>query len=179
MRNWAGLVGLVGLVLCGIAGGQEAKPESTKQPVVSQTARLQAAKTVFVRHSGGSEIPYNVIETGLQGWARLMVVEDPAKADLIAEISSPSDGSGVSVSSTTMPSSTHPGRDDAKTTTSRDLSNSPVKLVVYDAKSKVALWSAMEQPKMGLKQKAREDKLVEAAQRLLAKFRERVEPERQ
>jgi hypothetical protein len=33
---------------------------------------------------------------------------------------------------------------------------------VYDAKSKVALWSATEQPKMGLKQKAREDKLVEA-----------------
>jgi hypothetical protein len=179
MRNNAGLMGLVVLVLWGVASGQEATPQTTKQPVVSQTARLQAAKTVFVRRAGGSEIPYNVIESGLQGWGRMMVVEDPAKADLIAEISSPSDGSGVSVSSTTGPSSTSPGRDDAKTTTSRDLSNAPVKLVVYDAKSKVALWSTMEQPKMGLKQKAREDKLVEAAQRLLAKFRERVEPEKQ
>jgi hypothetical protein len=179
MRDKAGLTVFVLLVLCGIASGQEAKPEATKQPVVSQTARLQAAKTVFVRHSGGSEIPYNVIESGLQGWGRMILVEDPAKADLIAEISSPSDGTGVSVSSTTIPVGTSSGRDDAKTTTSRELSNSPVKLVVFDAKSKVALWSAMEQPKMGMKQKAREDKLVEAAQRLLAKFRERVEPEKQ
>lgn len=171
---------VTGIVLgcMGWMGAQEAaKPEAGRAPVVSQTARLQAAKTVFVRRSGGSEIPYNVIEAGLQGWGRMMVVEDPAKADLIAEISAPSDGSGVSVSSTTVPSSSSPGRDDAKTTTTKDLSNAPVKLVVYDAKSKVALWSAMEQPKMGFKQKGREDKLVEAAQRLLAKFRERVEPE--
>ena len=177
MRNWAGMMGFLLLMLCGIAVGQEARPETTKQPVISQTARLQAAKTAFVRNLGGSEIPYNVIEAGVQGWGRLTVVDDPKKADLILEISSPSDGSGVSVSSTTVPSTKVAGRDDEKTTTTKDLSNAPVKLVVYDGKNKVALWSAMEQPKMGLKQKGREDKLVEAAQRLLAKFRQRIEPE--
>lgn len=179
MRNRARLTGVVLLMLCRIGVGQEAKPETTKQPAISQTARLQAAKTAFIRNSGGSEIPYNVIETGVQGWGRLTLVEDPKKADLILEISSPSDGSGVSVSSTTVPSTKTAGRDDEKTTTTRDLNNAPVKLVVYDGKNKVALWSAVEQPKMGLKQKGREDKLVEAAQRLLAKFRQRVEPESQ
>jgi hypothetical protein len=83
------------------------------------------------------------------------------------------------MSSTTMPSSNVAGRDDQRVTTTKDLTNSPVKLVVFDAKSKSALWSGMEQPKLAMKQKAREDNLVEAAQRLLAKFRERVEPERQ
>jgi hypothetical protein len=151
----------------------------TKQPVISQTARLQAAKTAFVRNGGGSEIPYNVIETGVQGWGRYVLVDDAQKADLILEVSSPSDGSGVSVSSTTVPSTRVAGRGEDKTTTTKDLSNAPIKLVVYDAKNKVALWSAMEQPKMGLKQKGREDKLVEAAERLLTKFRERVEPEKQ
>src|SRR5689334_17843417 len=126
-------------VLGGIARGEEAKPEAGREPRGWQGARLQTGQTGFGRRAGGSEISYNVIESGLQGWGRLMVVEDPTKADLIAEISSPSDGSGVSVSSTTVPSSTSPGRDDAKTTTSRDLTNDPVKLVVYDAKSKVAL----------------------------------------
>src|SRR6266542_6892256 len=102
MRNWAGMMGFVLLMLGGIAIGQETKAEPTKQPVVSQTARLQAAKTAFIRNSGGSDIPYNVIESGVQGWGRLTLVEDPKKADIILEISSPSDGTGLSVSSTTV-----------------------------------------------------------------------------
>lgn len=61
-------------------------------------------------------------------------------------------------------------------TTSRDLSNAPIKLVIFDGRSRAALWSASEQPKSALRQKNRQDNVVEAAQKLLSKLRERVEP---
>lgn len=46
---------------------------------------------------------------------------------------------------------------------------------VYDPKSKMLLWSASEQPKFAMKQKAREDNLVNAAQHLISKFRDRMD----
>ncbi len=155
------------------AYAQENPP--AKKPVpLSPSARLAAAKTVFVKNAGGSEIPYNVISSALEGWPRLMLVDTPEKADLIVEISSPTEGNGVSVSSSTRTNSM--GRPETSTTTSRDLSVSQISMVVYDAKNKVALWSAREQPKSAFRQKAREDNLVEAAQRLFTKFRDRIEP---
>jgi hypothetical protein len=50
-------------------------------------------------------------------------------------------------------------------------------MIVYDARSKMALWSSSEQPKSALRQKNRQDRIVETAQRLVSQFRQRVEPE--
>ena len=52
-----------------------------------------------------------------------------------------------------------------------------VKLVVADAKTNMPLWSGTEQPKFAMKQKNREDNVLQAAQRLVTRLRERVEPE--
>ncbi len=152
---------------------QENSP--AKKPVpLSPSARLAAAKTAFLKSGGGSDIPYNVISSALEGWPRFALVDSPEKADLIIEISSPTEDNGVSVSSSTRTNVM--GKPESSTTTTRELSVSQIKMVVYDAKNKVALWSATEQPKSAFRQKAREDNLVEAAQRLFTKFRDRIQP---
>jgi hypothetical protein len=48
-------------------------------------------------------------------------------------------------------------------------------MTVRDAKSKTPLWSATEQPKFAMKQKAKEDNLVKASQLLVSKFHDRIE----
>jgi hypothetical protein len=130
-----------------------------------------AAKTAFVKNTeGGSDIPYNVIEGALEGWARLMLVDSPEKADIVIEISAPQDSLGTSVSTTTD----HGGKTTSRS--SRDLNVEIIKMAVYDAHTHLMLWSANEKPKGAFKDKAREDNLVAASQRLLAKFRDRLEP---
>ncbi len=157
------------VVLSIIAVGQE-----TKKPVaITPSARLAAAKTAFVKNGGGSDIPYDAVLSGMEGWGRFVLVDSPQKADIIVEIASPSEGGGVSLSSST---STGSGRREEKTTTTRQLSGNTVKLVVYDARNKVPLWSASEQAKSAFRQKAREDNLLQAGQRLVSKFRDRLEP---
>ncbi len=146
----------------------EKKEEPAKKPV-SPTARLVAAKTAVVQNGGGTEIPYNVILSGVEGWGRFQLVDSPDKADIIIEVTSPEDeskpkGRGASVSG--RPQDEPPpsyGPDE-------------IKLVVRDARTRLGLWSATERPKGGFRQRAREDHLVEAAQRLMARFRERIEP---
>ncbi|ABF41106.1 hypothetical protein Acid345_2105 [Candidatus Koribacter versatilis Ellin345] len=150
-------------------------PES-KAPVLSPSARLAAAKTAYLKNAGGSEIPYNVISDGVEGWGRYKLVQDPTEADIIIEVMAPSSSNGVSVSAGTS-SDQHLGAPAQSMTTSKELTITRITLIVYDARSKAALWSATEQPKSAMKAKTRQDNVVESAQRLLTKFRERVEPE--
>jgi hypothetical protein len=165
------------LLAIGMPAQQTAKdktePETKKPVYVSPSARLAAAKTAVVLNAGGSEIPYNVIASGVEGWGRFRVVDSRSQADVIIEISSPEEDN-VSVSSKNHVGAG--GRMEDSTSTTRSLSNGAVKLVVYDAKTHMALWSASEQPKGGFRQRAREDHLVEAAEHLMTKFRERIEP---
>ena len=50
-------------------------------------------------------------------------------------------------------------------------------LSVLDAHDRVVLWSGSERPKSSLKQKQREDNIVEASLRLFRRFRNVIEPE--
>lgn len=149
-------------------------PEKKPPVFVPPSVRLKEAKSVFIKNGGGSDIPFNVIESGVEGWGRYLLAESPEKADLIVEVTSPSEETGISVTSKTTTGS---GPTEQSTTSSKELGSGPIKLVVYDARNHVPLWSATEQPKGAFKQKNREDKLVEAAQKLVHAFRERVEPQ--
>jgi hypothetical protein len=155
--------------------GQEA-PKPT--PPMNPFTRLTAAKTIFIKNGGGSDIPFNVIESAMEGWGRYEIVHSADKADLILEVTSPTEnsGGGVSISSSTKADGS--GRPEQSTSTSRDISSSggPVKIVVYDAHSKAALWSATEQAKSAMRQKGREDNLVQAAEKVFTKFHDRIEP---
>lgn len=162
------------ILLCFTAVAQEAAKPT---PPMNPYTRLTAAKSVYMKSAGGSEIPFNVITTSMEGWGRYIIVNSADKADLIMEVTSPAEtGGGVTVSSSTKPG--NDGRPEQSSSTSREISpaGGPVKIVVYDARSKAALWSGMEQAKSAMRQKAREDNLVQAAEKVFSKFHDRIEP---
>ena len=151
-------------------------PAPAAKPMLSPTARLQAAKTAYVKNMDGSAVGYETIMTTLEGWGRYRMLASPEKADLIVEVTSPSDpDSGISMSSST---STASGKYEQSNKSSREISSGggPMRLVVRDAKTTVTLFVASEQVKGAMKKNARENNLVDAAQKLVAKFHERVEP---
>ena len=175
MRCLAPLV--VVLLISGIFLAQEkppAPPEQKNPTYVSPAARLAAAKTVFVKNNGGSEIPFNVISGGLEGWARFLPVDAPEQADIVIEVTSPDDDHTSQNTSKTKVGAS--GRMQEPDSASRNVYEGPIKMVVSDARTHLTLWAASEQPKGGFRQRARDEHLVEAAQRLVTKFRERLEP---
>jgi hypothetical protein len=163
------LIPLAGSLIALPAQEPPAKPAS-----ISASARLAAARTVFLKKAGGSDIPFNVITSDIEGWGRFTLVDSAETADLVVEVLSPEENGSVTIANSygVAPGSTQP---ESSTSTSRELPGSDVKLTVYDPRSKVPLWSGHEKAKPAMKQKVREDNLVQAAERLFAAFRQRVE----
>lgn len=163
------------MLLCGAGFAQKdapAAPPEQKKPAISSESRLLAAKTVFVRRPRGNTIPYDAISAGFEGWGRYAVVNDETKAELIVEVTAPQESSGFSVSGST---SANNGNGQA-TKSTKEFSNAPVRMVVFDGRTKTPLWSSFEQPKSAMRRKAQEDNQVEASQRLFRKFHDRIEP---
>jgi len=146
--------------------------QQQKPLVDTVSARLASAKNVLVTRARGSNIPYDVIKSTLDGWGRFTIVESLDQADLVVQVATTGDNSlSVSSSSKNLASD-----DDRSTRTSKDFSASDITMTVYDAKSKRVLWIASETAKFAVKEKARENNLVEAAERLTSKFHDRLEP---
>lgn len=150
---------------------QEQKPEEAKPTPtpLAPAARLAAAKTAMLRKTGnGSNIAYDVVSSTLDGWGRFTLVNSADKADVIVEIYSLEENNGgISVGSE---GNGHPiGR-------RGQVTPALIRLTIYDAKSHVALWTGAEHPKGAMKKVDRENNEVEAAQRLVTKFHDDVEP---
>ena len=175
MRCVAPLVAVV--LISGVLLAQEkpqAAPEQKNPVYVSPSARLLAAKAVFMKNNGGSEIPFNVISGGLEGWGRFLLVDSPEQADIVIEVTSPDDDHTSQNATKTKVGAS--GRMEESASASRNVYEGPIKMVVSDAHTHLTLWAASEQPKGGFRQRARDEHLVEAAQHLITKFRERLEP---
>ena len=166
-RSLISAVGWLCLMACA-AGAQQ-------KPAMTASAKLANARSAYLKRAGASDVAWNVISSGVEGWGRYMLVDAPGKADIIIEISQPEEG-GLSVGGTNS-RTTPTGQKGEETTSSTRLSMGAVKLVVADAKTNMPLWSGTEQPKFAMKQKNREDNVLQAAQRLVTRLRERVEPE--
>ncbi len=166
---------LLTFTICIGCFAQEKDRSSDQKPAfLSPSQRLAAAKNVYIKQSGGSEVPYNVFVGGIEGWGRYVVVDSPEQADLIIDIKSPDDDRSAHVSSD---SKTHvKGSGGVPESTRANDYDGPIRVVVSDAHTHLALWTGTEQPKGGFRARARDEHIVESAQRLLAKFRERVEP---
>jgi hypothetical protein len=103
-------------------------------------------------------------------------VNSPDKADLIIEVLAPEESTGSSVS-TKVSGDNKTGEKSSSTSSTRDFAAIQIiKLTVFDAKTKVALFSATEKPKNAWKEKARTESQIECAQKLLTLFHNRVEP---
>jgi hypothetical protein len=150
------------------------QPAEKKPLIETPSMRLAAAKNIFIYRTRGSRIPLEVISSTLEGWGRFTLVSAPDKADLLIEISSTGD-SGIQVSSSSNVSA-ESGKEEKSTSSRKDISPTDVKMTVFDVRNKRALWSATESVKFAMKEKAKQNNLVEAAERLASKFHERLEP---
>ena len=161
------------VIASGFLSNAQQPPE--KKPLIeTPSMRLAAAKNVFITRTRGSRIPLDVIKSTLEGWGRFTFVETPEKADLIIEISSTGD-SGVQVSSSSKVSP-ETGQEEKSNTTRKDISPTEVKMTVFDSRNKRGLWTATESVKFAMKEKGKENNLVDASERLASKFHERLEP---
>ena len=148
-----------------------------KKPLVMQTAsvRLASAKTVLITRTRGGDIPYDVIRTTIDGWGRFTLVKSTEQADLVIEVASTGGNNDVRVSSN-MGTSPRTGQMEQGSSSTHDLSASEVTLTVIDGANKRVLWHGTESAKYAMKQKARENNLVEASERLASKFHDKLEP---
>lgn len=157
------------------AAQQEQKPEEKRPaPPVAPAARLAAAKTAFLKKAGGGAAPFDVVSSTLEGWGKFTLVEAPEKADIIIEVFSVED-TPATVSSSIGPSR-ETGRLEQTSHTSKQITIAQIRLTVYDAKTKVSLWTGTERPKGATKKIDRENNEVEAAQHLVSRFHDYVEP---
>jgi hypothetical protein len=155
-----------------LSSGQQ--PAEKKPVMETPSMRLASARNVFMNRTHGSRIPFETIRSTVEGWERFTLVETPDKADLLIEIASSGD-SGVQVSSSSNVSP-ESGREEKSTSTRKDISPTDIKMTVSDARNKRVLWTATESVKFAMKEKAKENNLVEAAERLASKFHDRLEP---
>jgi hypothetical protein len=164
----------VAVLLLAITGAsaQQASPE--KPRVQTPAARLAEARNILIIRSRGSAIPYDVIKETVAGWGRFTLVETPEQADILIQISTSGGDSEVRVTSSND-QSTESGKPNQSYKTSKDISATDVTLTVLDARNRRVLWEARETARFAMKQTARENNLVEAAQRLASKFHERLE----
>lgn len=154
---------------------QQAEPEKKAPVVQTPAARLASAKKVLVIRTRGGDIPYETIRTTIEGWDRFTLVNAPEKADLIIEVASVGGDADVQVAGGLNPSP-QTGRFEPSTRSSRDLSATEVTMTVADARNKRVLWHGTESAKFAVRQKARENNLVEAAEKLASRFHDRLEP---
>lgn len=150
-------------------------PSPEKKPVFqTPSMRLASARNILIIRTHGSTILFETIKSTLDGWGRFSLVETKDKADLIIEVVSSGD-SGVQVSSSSSVSG-YSGQEEKSTSSRKDLTPTEVTMMVFDARNKRPLWSATESVKFAMKEKGKENNLVEAAERLAAKFHDRLEP---
>ncbi len=160
------------LFLSGFSAGAQ-QPAEKKPLIETPSMRLAAAKTVFITRTHGTRIPLEVIRSTMEGWERFTFVETPEKADLIIEISSTGD-SGVQVSSSSKVSP-ETGQEEKSNSTRKDISPTDIKMTVFDSRNKRPLWAATESVKFAMKEKGKENNLVDASERLASKFHDRLE----
>jgi hypothetical protein len=165
------------LTACSVAGVAQQQEQEKKPVIRTPASRLAEARNAqIVRTRGGSNIPYDVIKSTVDGWMRFTLVDTPDKADIIVEIVTSGDSSVQVSSSSNVSVSPETGRPEQSSSSRKDISPEEITMTVFDAKNKRVLWRSTERVKSALKQKARENNLVEAAERLASKFHDRLEP---
>ena len=190
-KSLIAILALVTLIPLTTASGQQAKTEAQssakasqppanneeKKPAVVQnpTARLTSARNVFIVRTHGSNIPYDTIRTTVDNWERFTLVDAADKADLIIEVASDGGDTNVRVTSK-MGTDYQTGRMEQSSSSSKDLSSTQISMTVSDAHNKRVLWHATAPAKYSMKEKTRENNLVEAAEKLASKFHDRLEP---
>jgi len=163
------------VVILAVVAIRAQQPAPEKPRVETPAARLANAKSVLIMRTRGNMIPYDVIRDTVDGWGRFALVQTPDQADLLIQVASTGGDSDLRVTSTSG-QSMESGRYGSSSHTSKDLSATDIKLTVLDARNRRVLWEATETAKYAMKEKARENNMVEAAEKLASKLHNKLEP---
>lgn len=179
-RTVAGALALVGLMIAAIALGRAQQPAPAATPgAPSHYDTIAAARKVFLKNAGGSDIPFNVISRDFEGWAHYLLVDSPDKADLIIEIRSPDDGSeSKDKDSDKGKSHVYSGGQPNSGSQQNEAPGPAADVIVFTVydKNKRPMWIAREQPKYTVRHKNEQAHLEEAAQKIFTRFHDRIEP---
>jgi hypothetical protein len=147
------------------------QPSTEPKKPVSTVARLQAAKTVFLKNESVTDIPFNVIQAGMESWPRYQIVNSPDKADIVLEVLAPEDPN-----STNLNKDENGGKSSKKETSKENATLQFIRLTAMDARTNAMLFMDTLRPKNSWKEANRTQNEIECAQKLFTSFKNRVEP---
>jgi len=152
------------LLLVGAAFGKHRKdiPEAPLPSAISN------AKRIFLTNGGGSNLAFDTFYSSMKQWGKYEIVGSPDNADLIVELSYYVENDGTRVWSAT---NSYTGTTQVF---SRQLFDPQLTMKIYDAKSKNALWSAIDHRQLARREKNREKETIKSAERLVDQLKTRA-----
>lgn len=137
-------------------------------PPAPLPSSITNAKRVFLANGGGSELAYDAFYAEMKKWGRYEIVGSPDDADLIIEMAYRVEQGGTHVWSAT---NTYTG---ATQVYSRQIVDPQLILTIYDAKSKMSLWSTTDHRRLARLEKNREKETINSADRLVGDLEART-----
>jgi hypothetical protein len=134
------------------------------------------AKTVFVKQIAGNDMVFDIVNNAIVGWPRYIVVDSPEKADLLVEISAPEAPKKDEGSKTSVGGGAGGQDPRAMRVPPPSYSSNDVKLVVRDSHTRAILWAGSEVAKEAFRQAKTDQNLVDATQKVVQRFHDRIEP---
>lgn len=155
------------LILLLFAGSAFAKHRKDI-PEAPLPAAIGNAKRVFLTNGGGSDLAYDAFYADMKEWGKYEIVGSPEAADLIIELSYHVENDGTRVWSAT---NSYTGKTHVYSVEDLD---PQVFLKIYDAKTKTALWSAVDHSRPARREKNEEKETIKSADRLVEQLKTRV-----
>jgi hypothetical protein len=139
-------------------------------PLAPLPSTALQAKKVFLTNGGGSNLAYDAFYSEMQKWGRYEIVGSPEAADVVIELAYMVEDRGTRVWSTT---NTY---NNTTQLHSRQLVDPQLVLTIFDAKTKVSLWSTTDHRRLARREKNREKETINSAERLVEMLKERISP---
>jgi hypothetical protein len=137
-------------------------------PLAPLPEAVVQAKKVFVTNRGGSDLAFDRFYADVKDWGRWELVGSPDAADLIMELAYRVENEGTRVWSATNSST------GATQVFSAQLLDPQLVLTIFDGKSKVSLWSAVDHRRLARREKNRDKETINSADRLVEQLRKRL-----
>jgi hypothetical protein len=167
----------VALLLVNISGFPKNKKGSPSVPPAPLPKQIVTAQTVFLSKGqgsdpylkGGAEYAFDLFYSDMKNWGKYRLVDSPAEADLIFELSYSSQRVGTRVWSTT---NVYNGTTQVHSTPEMD---PRVTFTVYDPKTCFSLWSAAGERDTARRRTNRQKNLTKTVHEIVGDFKSRVE----
>lgn len=150
-------------------------------PPAPLPSAIANAKTVFLSNGGGNSLAYDAFYNAVKTWGRFEVVGSPDDAQLIVELAYRVEDGGTRTWTTTNGTATSYGNttnySGGTQVHSVRVPDPQLVLTIYDAKSKMSLWSTVDHRRLARLEKNREKETVNSAERIVEELKDRIGPQ--